>query len=60
MIIRHNHQVERLAHPGSGGRGWDRGLLDRTYPALDPADYVEMNRGGSLYAGDQATGATGE
>ena len=35
--------------PGDGGDGWERGLLDRTYPALDPTDYTELNRGGSRY-----------
>ena len=43
--------VNRAEHPGDDGDGWERGLLDRTYPPLDPADYTQMNRGGSLFVG---------
>lgn len=43
--------VGREDNPGDDGDGWERGLLDRTYPALDPADYLQMNRGGSLFVG---------
>ena len=49
----------REAHPGDQGDGWERGLLDRTYPALDPDDYTRMNRGGSKYVG-AAPAAAGE
>ena len=41
--------VDRMAHPGDDGDGWERGLVDRTYDALDPADYTQMNRGGTLF-----------
>ena len=41
--------VGRAEHPGDAGSGWERGLVDRTYEALDPADYTQMNRGGRLY-----------
>ena len=41
--------VGRATHPGDDGNGWERGLVDRTYEALDPADYTAMNRGGRLY-----------
>ena len=41
--------VDRAAHPGDEGDGWERGLVDRTYEALDPADYTQMNRGGTLF-----------
>jgi hypothetical protein len=43
--------VGRAEHPGDDGDGWERGLLDRTYEPLDPADYTQMNRGGRLYVG---------
>ena len=43
--------VNRAEHPGDDGDGWERGLLDRTYLPLDPADYTQMNRGGSLFVG---------
>ncbi len=43
--------VDREAHPGDDGEGWERGLVDRTYPALDPGDYTQMNRGGRLFVG---------
>lgn len=41
--------VTRAAHPGDAGDGWERGLVDRSYEALDPSDYTEMNRGGSKF-----------
>ena len=41
--------VTREAHPGDDGDGWERGLVDRTYEALDPGDYTQMNRGGSKF-----------
>jgi len=41
--------VNRAEHPGDDGAGWERGLVDRTYESLDPADYTEMNRGGRLF-----------
>ena len=41
--------VDRETHRGDEGDGWERGLVDRTYEALDPADYTEMNRGGRLF-----------
>ena len=41
--------VNRAEHPGDDGDGWERGLVDRTYESLDPADYTQMNRGGRLY-----------
>ena len=43
--------VGRAAHPGDDGDGWQRGLVDRTYESLDPADYTQMNRGGKLFPG---------
>ena len=41
--------VNRASYPGDEGDGWERGLVDRTYPALDPGDYTQLNRGGSKY-----------
>ena len=41
--------VDRLKHPGDDGDGWERGLVDRTYEALPPGDYTQMNRGGRLF-----------
>jgi len=41
--------VTRAEHPGDDGSGWERGLVDRAYEALDPNDYTEMNRGGSKF-----------
>ena len=41
--------VTRAEHPGDEGDGWERGLVDRTYDSLDPADYTQMNRGGRLF-----------
>ena len=41
--------VNRDEHPGDDGNGWERGLVDRAYEALDPADYTQMNRGGRLF-----------
>ena len=29
--------VSRAENPGDEGSGWDRGMLDRTFPSLDPA-----------------------
>jgi hypothetical protein len=58
--------VGRRDHPGDDGNGWERGLVDRTYEALDPADYTQMNRGGRLFphrAGlkaERAAGPAGE
>lgn len=31
--------------PGDAGVGWDRGMLDRSFPPLDPADYTRWNGG---------------
>ena len=44
--------VDRATHPGDQGDGWERGLVDRTYAALDPDDYTQMNRGGRLFPGN--------
>lgn len=41
--------VNRAEYPGNEGSGWERGLVDRTYEALDPADYTQMNRGGRWF-----------
>jgi hypothetical protein len=41
--------VGRAEAPGDDGDGWERGLVDRTYESLDPADYAQMNRGGRLF-----------
>ena len=41
--------VDRGMHPGDDGEGWERGLVDRTYTSLDPADYTRMTRGGKLF-----------
>ena len=48
--------VDRAAHPGDDGDGWERGLVDRTYEALDPNDYTQMNRGGSLFPARPSSG----
>lgn len=33
---------------GNPGTGWDRFMLDRNYPGLDPKDYTRYVRGGDL------------
>ena len=37
--------------PCDQSEGWARGLLDRTYDPVPPADYVRYARGGDLYPG---------
>jgi hypothetical protein len=46
--------VTRAEHPGSDGAGWDRGMLDRTFPSLDPTEYTRWSRGGDQYPGADA------
>ena len=40
--------VQRAAYPASE-TGWDRGMVDRTYPPLNVEEYTRWNRGGDLY-----------
>lgn len=49
--------VTRVQNPGSDGTGWDRGMLDRTFPSLDPTGYTRWSRGGDRYPGADAADA---
>ena len=46
--------VTRAENPGDEGSGWDRGMLDRTFPSLDPTEYTRRSRGGDQYPGADA------
>jgi hypothetical protein len=46
--------VTRAENPGDDGGGWDRGMLDRTFPSLDPTEYTRRSRGGDQYPGADA------
>ena len=46
--------VSRTENPGDEGSGWDRGMLDRTFPSLDPTEYTRLSRGGDQYPGADA------
>ena len=41
--------VARAKYPPDEGDGWDRGLLDRTFPPLKPDEYTRWNRGGDKH-----------
>ena len=46
--------VTRAENPGDEGSGWERGMLDRTFPSLDPSEYTRLSRGGDQYPGADA------
>ena len=46
--------VTRAENPGDEGSDWDRGMLDRTFPSLDPTEYTRRSRGGDQYPGADA------
>ena len=48
------HGVAQDGAAEAGGSGWDRGMLDRTFPPLDPTEYTRRSRGGDQYPGADA------